>query len=626
MAKSGGDMLVAKYDFYATESSELTITEGETLILIDASFQWWKVKNAAGQIGYVPSNYVKPAKNNIFASLRNTFKKHKNNIYSTLSKRSSSAPSEQRKTEVARGLDLTRGAQGTSKATDSTLRLQKGISLLDTNGLNAYSIDGLNSVAPLPRNIPCRVYTPVDDSVYGRNSDASIAVTSGTNQNIRPDGFPEFPSRNSPTHQSDRVYAPPVGLIPDSLARAQTPDPSRVAEVCLVVLPYTAKLSDELNLEPGQRIRVIKRSEDGWWYGNLMNANGTVACGWFPSNLVVMASPRTLYRNPNRTAITRPCNPESDLVFNSRNRMLSSLTPQPCTTTDMNYLRRPLPEISEHPTSLPLGMWAKVMYPYIRNEPNQLSVNMNEVIEVIGKPSPNWWQCRNHNGEVGLVPRNYLMPISGNYAIPVRREEHTPLLRSLPHNTNDLFIDGESIRLFYAKRSVLAVSMAPQPWFWGTVTRAQSENMLGLFAYPGEFLVRESESRPRDLTISIRTMNKVRNFQIHLDGGQFQIGRKIFPSMPLLIMYYHTHLIFNSGHEQISLSRPFTHPGLSNFSGTSVGPATPSVPSPLLGPVTDETSSTVARNDSLLYAAAFQNYDNSFDPPAWPSISRGPYR
>ena len=34
------------------------MSRGEVLGLIDDSKTWWKVKNRAGQIGYVPSNYI----------------------------------------------------------------------------------------------------------------------------------------------------------------------------------------------------------------------------------------------------------------------------------------------------------------------------------------------------------------------------------------------------------------------------------------------------------------------------------------------------------------------------------------------------------------------------------------
>lgn len=54
--------LVAKFDYYATESHELTILKGEHLKLLDDSLQWWQVVNCHGEVGYVPSNYVRPAK------------------------------------------------------------------------------------------------------------------------------------------------------------------------------------------------------------------------------------------------------------------------------------------------------------------------------------------------------------------------------------------------------------------------------------------------------------------------------------------------------------------------------------------------------------------------------------
>ncbi|GMT04157.1 hypothetical protein PENTCL1PPCAC_26331, partial [Pristionchus entomophagus] len=59
MSSSGDVFVVAKFDYAAAEQQELTIKKNERLKLMDDSKNWWRVMNDSGQIGYVPSNYVR---------------------------------------------------------------------------------------------------------------------------------------------------------------------------------------------------------------------------------------------------------------------------------------------------------------------------------------------------------------------------------------------------------------------------------------------------------------------------------------------------------------------------------------------------------------------------------------
>ena len=55
----GPNSAVALYDFTADGDDELTVLEGEDLIVLDRdSDDWWKVRNSNGQEGVVPASYV----------------------------------------------------------------------------------------------------------------------------------------------------------------------------------------------------------------------------------------------------------------------------------------------------------------------------------------------------------------------------------------------------------------------------------------------------------------------------------------------------------------------------------------------------------------------------------------
>ena len=53
-------VVVALYPFKAIEGGDLSLEKNAEYEVIDDSQEhWWKVKNGLGQIGYIPSNYVK---------------------------------------------------------------------------------------------------------------------------------------------------------------------------------------------------------------------------------------------------------------------------------------------------------------------------------------------------------------------------------------------------------------------------------------------------------------------------------------------------------------------------------------------------------------------------------------
>ncbi|XP_041050764.1 epidermal growth factor receptor kinase substrate 8-like [Carcharodon carcharias] len=59
-AKSQEDPQLAKamYDFMKRNTRELSVTKGDVLQVLEASKQWWTVKDMHGDVGYVPSNIM----------------------------------------------------------------------------------------------------------------------------------------------------------------------------------------------------------------------------------------------------------------------------------------------------------------------------------------------------------------------------------------------------------------------------------------------------------------------------------------------------------------------------------------------------------------------------------------
>ncbi|XP_037087376.1 tyrosine-protein kinase Btk29A-like [Pollicipes pollicipes] len=52
-------IVVALYSYHAIEDGDLSLTKGsEYEVVEDSREHWWQARNAAGQVGYIPSNYV----------------------------------------------------------------------------------------------------------------------------------------------------------------------------------------------------------------------------------------------------------------------------------------------------------------------------------------------------------------------------------------------------------------------------------------------------------------------------------------------------------------------------------------------------------------------------------------
>ncbi|XGW33751.1 hypothetical protein V3C99_017865 [Haemonchus contortus] len=131
---------------------------------------------------------------------------------------------------------------------------------------------------------------------------------------------------------------------------------------------------------------------------------------------------------------------------------------------------------------------------------------------------PDWWLARNSVGQQGLIPKNYIEVVS-------------------------------------AGTTTAGSPMEKEPWFFGRISRDEADRLLAN-GREGEFLVRDSESNPGDLSISLRGLERNKHFKVQTTGDQLRIGSRAFPSMTSLIQHYTANPIFSSGSEKLYLTRP----------------------------------------------------------------------
>ncbi|XP_042190013.1 cytoplasmic protein NCK2b isoform X2 [Callorhinchus milii] len=261
-----------------------------------------------------------------------------------------------------------------------------------------------------------------------------------------------------------------------------------------VKFAYVAERDDELSLVKGTRVTVMEKCSDGWWRGGY---NGQV--GWFPSNYVVEEGDEAIADSPN--------------FFTSR---LGA-------------------SVSNGQTTKVLHM-VQTLYPFSSVTEEELNFEKGEIMDVIEKPEndPEWWKCQNSKGQIGLVPKNYVVILNDG---PPLSSLHAP----------QICLTGPSSTGKFAGKE----------WYYGSVTRHQAEMVLNERGMDGDFLVRDSESSPSDFSISLKASGKNKHFKVQHSDGVYCIGQRRFNTMDELVEHYKKAPIFTSEHgEKLYLIKP----------------------------------------------------------------------
>lgn len=92
-------------------------------------------------------------------------------------------------------------------------------------------------------------------------------------------------------------------------------------------------------------------------------------------------------------------------------------------------------------------------------------------------------------------------------------------------------------------------------WYFGLVSREETNNILQAERDSGVFLVRDSTSIKGDFVVCVKEENKVSHYIVNkiTTGGnvRFRIGDQEFPNLPALLNFYKTHYL-----DTTSLMRP----------------------------------------------------------------------
>ncbi|KAI6173733.1 hypothetical protein M3Y98_01114100 [Aphelenchoides besseyi] len=326
---------------------------------------------------------------------------------------------------------------------------------------------------------------------------------------------------SSTTIAADPTTRNPLNNTHSSLNTQKMPD---IISYAIAKFTYEPQRDDELRLAKNDHLSVLDKSSDGWWKGEL---NGST--GWFPSNYVeeTNSPPPSALPTAPPSAINQNTNGFG--AMNYGGNIDSGYPLQNSSFTNGSTNREQVLEV------------VVALYSFDAQNAEELSFRKGERLDIIDHPAydPDWYKARNANGEIGLVPTNYIEIVE--------------------RNPNGIRATTSVAQKSYSGPQ-LSGPYAQQPWYFGALSREQSDFELNARGMEGDFLVRDSESNPGDYSISLKGNIRNKHFWIQVDvsSSSYKIGNRTFPTMQALIQHYTKAPIFSSEEtgERLYLVRP----------------------------------------------------------------------
>lgn len=237
--------VVAKYDYTAQGSQELSLRKHERLVLLDDSKHWWKVQNGQRQWGFVPSNYVKREKPSLFDSIRRRVRKRSEAKLSPASSpvatKAGGEPEEEEASAV--GTALVRYNYEAKQADEISLAKGTRVLVMEKSSDGWWKGEHCGNVGWFPSNY------------------------------VQEEAEPATP-------EGDAVQPP-----------TKAASPPTVLETVVALYSFTPMNEEELSFAKGEQLEVVDKPENDpdWWKAR----NQAGHTGLVPKNYVqVVASPR----------------------------------------------------------------------------------------------------------------------------------------------------------------------------------------------------------------------------------------------------------------------------------------------------------------------------------------------
>ncbi|XP_070527268.1 intersectin-1 isoform X5 [Cardiocondyla obscurior] len=236
-------------------------------------------------------------------------------------------------------------------------------------------------------SVPTNVQSTAIVATTGTNNEADITATAESRQ----------VEKTAEQLEDERAAAEDRAELPDFTAMAAQ-QRGRKPEIVQVIAPYQATSAEQLNLQRGQLIMIRKKTDSGWWEGELQARGKKRQIGWFPATYV-----KPLTSSSNRST------PVSHGYQDS--------------PTDPNIER------------------VMALYPYQAQNEDELSFEKGDVISVLAKEEASWWRGE-LNGVSGVFPSNYVSPMSNELTIDTMY--HNPMERKRQEHIKELIVTEQA--------------------------------------------------------------------------------------------------------------------------------------------------------------------------------------
>lgn len=109
------------------------------------------------------------------------------------------------------------------------------------------------------------------------------------------------------------------------------------------------------------------------------------------------------------------------------------------------------------------------------------------------------YKARNNNGQIGLVPRNYLQELSEYLAQPYRSNNGSgpDSLDRRPNDPSQATNNNNSSSANSNNNNSQQLDRPPltgKSWYYGAITRSQCDTVLNTHGHDGDYLIRDSET------------------------------------------------------------------------------------------------------------------------------------
>lgn len=170
------------------------------------------------------------------------------------------------------------------------------------------------------------------------------------------------------------------------------------------------------------------------------------------------------------------------------------------TTQNSSVVKRgalpPTPQEAANDDDVGLGLF-QALYDYDARTEDDLSFKKGQKLKILNNSDGDWWQAElwgSPTKKKGYIPSNYVAECQ---------------------------------------------SIEAEEWFHGQIPRSKAERII-MASPAGAFLIRESESKPGDFSLSVKDGDTVKHYRIRsLDEGGYFIARRVtFPDLNAMVAHY----------------------------------------------------------------------------------------